>query len=158
MDGGNKTHDVLVGQDGAALAAAAHAADVAHLHGEMNTRCDTNRPSPAVGRAGTNLQADRQQGGPDYARLRPAGGLLAGLLSLLCRSLLLLAAVQQHRLDAVSISQEEGVVLTGRHAPNPKTIGQLGSGRSVVDHSTKQFSFKRPKSGKTNAPLPGGVR
>lgn len=81
---------------------------------------DLNHPSLAVRWAHTYLQADRQQGGPDCVPLCSAGGLLAGLF-------FLLATVQQHRLDAVSISQEEGVALTGRHVPNPKAIRQLQS-------------------------------
>ncbi|TNN79330.1 hypothetical protein EYF80_010353 [Liparis tanakae] len=33
--------------------------------------------------------------------------------------------VQQHRLDTVSIRQEEGMALTGGHVPNPEIIRQL---------------------------------
>lgn len=48
LEGRHKTLDVLVCQDGAALPAAAHTADVAHLHtstGKHWTLCDTNHPS-----------------------------------------------------------------------------------------------------------------
>lgn len=98
-----------------------------HKHGDMNTRCDVNGASLAARRAHTYLQADRQQGGSDCVPLCSAGGPLVGPLSLVCHRLLLLATVQQHRLDAVSISQEERVALTGRHVPNPKAIRQLQS-------------------------------
>lgn len=85
MEGPNETPDVLVCQDSAALPAAAHTADVAHLHththGETDAVCDTNHPSLTLGLALANLQADRQQGGPDRVTLCFSGGLLVGLFS-----------------------------------------------------------------------------
>lgn len=96
-----------------------------HGHGEMNTLSDTNHPSLTLPLAHANLQADRQQGGSDCVTLCSAGGLLVGLFSLVWCRLFLLATVQQHGLDAVSISQEEGVALAGRHVPNSEAIRQL---------------------------------
>lgn len=78
-----------------------------------------------LARAGADLQAERQQRGPGRAPLCPAGGRLPRPLPLVPRRLPLLAAVQQHGLDAVSVGQEERVALTGGQVPHPKALGQL---------------------------------
>lgn len=120
MDGRNQSRHVPVCQDSAALPAAAHAADVAHLHTNTHTHKREEMKNHeawvsicSLGRV-SDLQAERQQGGPGRGPLSP-----------LPRGLHLLAAVQQHGLDAVSIGQEERVALTGGQVPNAKALGQL---------------------------------
>lgn len=77
----------------------------------------------------THLYAKRHQGGSDCVTFSPVRwplvgtGPLAGCLIQFWPRLLLLPTVHQHGLDAVSVSQEEGVALARRHIPSPKIIG-----------------------------------
>lgn len=151
VNGCDKTHHIQVCQRCTHLTAAAHTADVTHLHKNTDViprqwlgykfwelsiyvkkqlkwlRWKSSPPVVSfnvdLGFWPTNLDAEGQQGGSDWGAFRLVQWALARASARLRP--LLLAAVQQHRLDAVTISQEQGVALTSWQIPNTKAIRQL---------------------------------